>query len=175
MQKAIKYVIFKTGWGYFGLAGVEGRLLRSRLPIAGYETAKSHLLKGLQDAQYDKMLFKTLQKQIIAYFERSYVDFGKDIPVILDGLSGFARGVLTACRDARFSETISYGGLAERVGRPGAGRAVGAVMANNPLPLIIPCHRVIYSNGGIGGFGAIGGIKLKKRMLELEQQGLKTC
>jgi len=171
MQKAIKYTIFKTGWGYFGLAGAEGKLLRSQLPIAGYGTAKSHLLKGLGNTRYDKMLFKELAEQVTAYFERSYVDFGKDIPIILDGLSGFARGVLTACRDVRFGETISYGGLAKKIGRPGAARAVGRVMANNPLPLIIPCHRVSYSNRGIGGFGAIGGVKLKKRMLKLEQRG----
>ncbi len=169
MQKAIKYTIFKTRWGYFGLAGAKGNLLRSRLPITGYGTAKSHLLKGLQDVQYDKILFRELTEQITAYFEGSYVDFGKDIPVILDGLGGFARSVLTACRDVKFGETISYGGLAERVGRQGAARAVGRVMANNPLPLIIPCHRVIYSNGGMGGFGAIGGVKLKKRMLEFER------
>ena len=168
MQKAIKYTIFKTRWGYFGLAGAEGKLLASRLPIAEYETAKSYLLKGLQDVRCDKMLFRGLAEQITAYFEGSYVDFGKDIPVILDGLGGFARGVLTVCRDVRFGETISYGGLAEQVGRPGAARAVGRVMANNPLPLIIPCHRVIYGNGGMGGFGAMGGVKLKKRMLELE-------
>jgi methylated-DNA-[protein]-cysteine S-methyltransferase len=168
MQKAIKYTIFKTEWGYFGLAGAEGRLLASRLPIAEYETAKSYLLKGLENARCDRMLFRELAEQITAYFEGSYVDFDKDIPVIFDRLSGFARGVLTACRDVSFGETISYGGLAERVGRPGAARAVGRVMANNPLPLIIPCHRVIYSNGGTGGFGAIGGVKLKKRMLELE-------
>jgi len=171
MQKAIKYTIFKTGWGYFGLAGAEGKLLRSRLPIAGYGTAKSHLLKGLEDARYDKIFFRELAEQITAYFEGSYVDFGKDIPLVLDGLSGFTKQVLTACRDVRFGETISYGGLAERVGRPGAARAAGRVMANNPLPLIIPCHRVTYSNGGMGGFGAIGGVKLKKRMLELERRG----
>ncbi len=171
MRKAIKYTIFKTGWGYFGLAGAEGELLRSRLPIAGYGTAKSHLLKGLENARYDKMLFRELAEQITAYFEGSYVDFGKDIPVIFDGLGGFARDILMACRDVRFGETISYGGLAERVGRPGAARAVGRVMANNPLPLIIPCHRVTYSNGGMGGFGAIGGVKLKKRMLKLERRG----
>jgi len=168
MQKAIKYTIFKTRWGYFGLAGAEGKLLASRLPIAEYETAKFHLLKGLQGVRCDKMLFKGLAEQITTYFEGGYVDFGKDIPVIFDRLSGFARGVLTVCRDVRFGETISYGGLAEQVGRPGAARAVGRVMANNPLPLIIPCHRVIYSNGGMGGFGAMGGVKLKKRMLELE-------
>jgi methylated-DNA-[protein]-cysteine S-methyltransferase len=175
MQKPTRYVIFKTGWGYFGLAGVEGKLLRSRLPIAGYERVKSCLLKGLQNARYDKTFFKTLQEQISAYFEGSYIDFGKDIPIVLDGLSGFARDVLTECRDVRFGETISYGGLAKRVGSQGAARAVGGVMANNPLPLIIPCHRVIYSNGEIGGFGAIGGVRLKKRMLKLEQQALKTC
>ena len=174
MQKAIKYTIFKTKWGYFGLAGTEYGLLQTRLPATEYEMVKYHLLKDLQKAQYDKTLFKELQQQITAYFEGTYVNFSPDVPIALDGLSQFAKLILTTCRSITFGQTVSYGQLAKMAGRAGAARAVGGVMAKNPLPLIIPCHRVTYSDGNLGGFSAAGGVTLKKRMLKLEQQCLKT-
>jgi methylated-DNA-[protein]-cysteine S-methyltransferase len=170
MQKATRYTIFKTKWGYFGLAGTELGLLRTCLPGPELGKIKSQLLENLCAARYDKALFKVLREQITAYFDGAYVNFDKDIPIITDGLSLFAMQVLDTCRDIRFGETISYGGLAKEIGRAGAARAVGRALAKNPLPLIIPCHRVVRSDGKIGGFSAAGGITLKKRMLKLERQ-----
>ena len=169
MQKTIKYTIFKTKWGYFDLAGTTQTLLRTHLPEPEPEKVKSALLSNLPAHQYDKTLFKSLQHRIAAYFEASCANFD-DIPVVLDGLSGFAQLVLTACRDIAFGQTISYGQLAKRLGRAGADRAVGAALAKNPLPLIIPCHRVICSNGKVGGFSAAGGVDLKEKLLALEQK-----
>jgi methylated-DNA-[protein]-cysteine S-methyltransferase len=174
MQKATRYTIFKTKWGYFGLAGTEYGLLRTSLPLAEYEKVKFWLLKGLANARFERDFFKTLQEQITAYFEGAYVNFDKDIPIITDGLSGFACSVLDACRDITFGQRISYGRLAERVGRVDGARAVGGVLAKNPLPLVIACHRVTCANGKIGGFSATGGVTLKKRMLELEQNQSKV-
>ena len=91
---------------------------------------------------------------------------------MLDGFSIFAREVLTACRDIRYGRTISYGILAEKTGRVAAGRAVGGALAKNPLPLIIPCHRVTCKSGNIGGFSAPGGAGMKENMLKLEKGGL---
>jgi methylated-DNA-[protein]-cysteine S-methyltransferase len=170
LQKVVKYSIFKTKWGYFGLAGTEYGLLRSQLPGLEADKIKCRLLKNLQQAQFDKDFFKAIQQQIIAYFDGDCINFNEDVPVILDGVSLFARGVLITCRNIRFGETISYGRLAERIGRAGAGRAVGRVLAKNPLPLIIPCHRVIKSDGKIGGFSSTGGKDLKKRLLRHEQK-----
>ncbi len=169
MQKAIRYTIFKTKWGYFGLAGTEYGLLRTCLPLAEYEKVKLRLLKGLANVRFKQGFFKALQEQITAYFESGYVNFDKDIPIITDGLSGFASSVLDACRGIRFGQTISYDRLAEMAGKSGAARAVGGALAKNPLPLIIPCHRVVCANGKVGGFSAAGGVTLKKRMLKLEQ------
>ena len=182
MPKAIKYVIFPTGWGYFGLAGTtrlsssksEYGLLRTHLPLAEREKVKCRLLKDLQAAEYDKALFKTLQEQITAYFEGACVNFGRDILLDLTGLTRFTKLVLAGCRDIRFGQTISYGRLAEKIGRPAAARAVGMALAKNPLPLIIPCHRVTYSNGKIGGFSAPDGKNLKKKLLRYEQKGGKV-
>jgi methylated-DNA-[protein]-cysteine S-methyltransferase len=120
----------------------------------------------------DKDLFKTLQQQITAYFEGFYVSFGSDVHVALDRLSPFARSVLTACRTVEFGRVVTYSELAKKLERPGAARAVGNALAKNPLPLIIPCHRVVRSDGKIGGFSAPGGIDLKAKLLEHEQASL---
>jgi len=168
MQKVIKYTIFKTRWGYFGLAGTESVLCRTCLPSAERGKVKSHLLKNLPSAQYDNALFKQVQEQIATYFEGLPVNFNPDIPIILDGFSKFAKQILTACRDIKFGQTVSYGRLAKMTGRPAASRAVGGALAKNPLPLIIPCHRVIRSDGKIGGFSATGGVIVKKKMVKLE-------
>ncbi|MBN1473260.1 MAG: MGMT family protein [Syntrophaceae bacterium] len=81
-------------------------------------------------------------------------------------LKPFQRQVLQqTCRIPR-GKVATYSGLAEKVGKPGAARAVGTVMANNPFPIVIPCHRVIRADGTLGGFG--GGLEMKKKMLKSE-------
>ena len=85
----------------------------------------------------------------------------------LEGMKGFVRRTLMACREIPRGRVITYGGLAAALGAPGAARAVGNAMASNPFALIIPCHRVIRSGGGLGGFGG-GGPEMKRRLLERE-------
>jgi methylated-DNA-[protein]-cysteine S-methyltransferase len=172
MNKTIKYVIFKTKWGYFGLAGTDSTICRSQLPGQEYKKIESRLVKNLTNIQFDKTFFKILQEQITAYFEGVCVNFSPDIPIALDGFHGFSRKVLTACRKIKFGRTISYSGLAKKAGQPAASRAVGNALAKNPLPLIIPCHRVLRADGKMGGFSAPGGISVKKRMLALEQKAI---
>ncbi len=194
MQKAIKCVVFKTKWGYFGLAGTEYALCRTQLPGPKPEKIKSLLLKNLPlpnqassikhrvssienqalSIKFDKSFFRTLQEQITAYFEGICINFSSDIPLVLNGFSSFSISVLTACRAIEFGQTITYGRLAKKSGRPNASRAVGSTLAKNPLPLIIPCHRVIRSDGKLGGFSAPGGITIKKKMLELEREALRA-
>ena len=93
-----------------------------------------------------------------------------DLTLDLDGVDGFRRDVLeTLVREVHWGETVSYGELAEMAGRPRAARAVGSAMRTNPLPFVIPCHRVIASGGKIGGYG--GGreaIELKRALLARE-------
>ena len=165
----MKYVIFRTKWGYFGLAGTDSILCRTILPMPERRKIESRILENLPDSKSDKSYFKNLQAKIIAYFDGDSVSFGADIPVILNGLRGFSRRVLTACRTIRYGQTTTYAGLAKKAGRPNAGRAVGNALAKNPLPLIIPCHRIIRSDGKLGGFSAPGGTNLKKRLLSHEK------
>jgi methylated-DNA-[protein]-cysteine S-methyltransferase len=163
-----KYSIFKTKWGYFGIAGNETGLMKTCLPTT-FKKAKLLLLKELENAKYDKSHFGEFERLVTAYFEGCYVNFCEEIAVVPDGFTDFRKAVLSACRAVSFGDRISYGELAERIGRPNASRAVGRVLAKNPLPLIIPCHRIVCGNGGLGGFSAIGGVTFKKRMLELEK------
>ena len=138
------------------------------------EKIKSKILKDLPSAKYDGIFFRNIQEQIKAYFEGNRVNFGPDIPVALDNLSKFYRAVLLACRKIQFGKTISYTLLAKKSGSPAASRAVGNALAKNPLPLIIPCHRIIRGDGKLGGFSAPGGTDLKARLLKLEQQVTET-
>jgi methylated-DNA-[protein]-cysteine S-methyltransferase len=78
------------------------------------------------------------------------------------------RAVLGAVRRIGWGETASYGEIARRIGEPGAARAVGQALGRNPIPIIIPCHRVLGSGHWIGGFSAYGGTTTKERLLELE-------
>jgi O-6-methylguanine DNA methyltransferase len=89
-----------------------------------------------------------------------------DIPVDLTGMTPFTRAVLEACRTIPFGGTMSYGQLAVRLGRPGSARAVGRALASNPLPLLIPCHRVVGAHGALTGF--LGGLAWKRGLLEHE-------
>jgi O-6-methylguanine DNA methyltransferase len=169
MQKTTKYVIFRTKWGYFGLAGIDTALRRTCLPEPKPEKVKLLLLRGLPAAQFDRRFFADVQEQIKTYFDGVCVNFSPDIPVMLDGFSPFCTSVLTACRRVTFGQTVTYAGLAKRSGYPRAVRAVGNALAKNPLPLLIPCHRIIRNDGRLGGFSAPGGLSLKKKLLVHER------
>jgi len=89
-----------------------------------------------------------------------------DIPLDLRLVSGFTRAVLDALRAVPFGALVTYGELAARAGRPRAARAVGRAVGANPLPIVVPCHRVIAAGGRLGGFG--GGLPLKIALLAIE-------
>ena len=103
--------------------------------------------------------------QIEAFLAGDAVDFSI-AELDFEGVGGFERRVLLADFDIPRGRVMSYGGLAAKVGVPGGARAVGNVMAGNPFPLVIPCHRVLRSDGSLGGFG--GGLPMKKALLEME-------
>ncbi|MCK4752379.1 MAG: methylated-DNA--[protein]-cysteine S-methyltransferase [Planctomycetes bacterium] len=169
MNKTLCYTIFKTDWGYFGLAGTDKVLLRTHLPAPDPQKLKSRLLSGLDCPRHDPHPLKPLQKQIIAYFQGRKVNFTKAVPLNLDRFTPFERKVLAACRNIKFGQTANYAALADEIGHPNSARAVANVLAKNPMPLIIPCHRIIRSDGQTGGFSAPGGKKLKKSLLNHEK------
>jgi methylated-DNA-[protein]-cysteine S-methyltransferase len=104
-------------------------------------------------------------KKIEAFLVGDAVTFSID-GLDFEGCGEFERRVLLADFEIPRGRVMTYGGLAEKVGVPGGARAVGNVMAGNPFPLVIPCHRVIRSDGTLGGFG--GGLPMKRALLEME-------
>lgn len=102
-------------------------------------------------------------KQLDAYFAGKLTEF--DLPLVYSG-TDFQQQVMHALRDIPYGETCSYGELAKKLGRAGAARAVGSANRRNPLPIIVPCHRVIAANGDLTGFS--GGLDIKRKLLAIE-------
>ena len=92
----------------------------------------------------------------------------RSIPLDERAIDEFRRAVYAATRDIPTGTTRSYGEVARAIGRPDGARDVGAALARNPFPIIVPCHRVVAANGALTGFSAPGGLDTKRRMLELE-------
>jgi methylated-DNA-[protein]-cysteine S-methyltransferase len=116
----------------------------------------------------DAAAFTEVVRQLQSYFAGERKSF--DLPLVLEG-TDFQKRIWTALQNIPYGETVSYKMLAERVGSPKAVRAVGAANGANPIPIIIPCHRVIGNDGSLTGFG--GGLPLKKKLLELESRQLQ--
>ena len=113
----------------------------------------------------DSPLLAEAIRQVRAYFAGERRDF--ELPLDWSLISGFNRQVLRELASGvPYGAVVGYGDLAGRVGQPGAAQAVGTAMGSNPLPVVVPCHRVVESDGGIGGFG--GGLETKRRLLALE-------
>lgn len=114
---------------------------------------------------YKEQPFNAARQQLTEYFDGTRKDF--DLPLRLTGTE-FQLLVLEELRRIPYGETTSYGDIAQRIGNPKAVRAVGAANGRNPLPIIVPCHRVIGSSGDLTGFG--GGLDTKEALLRLEAE-----
>ncbi|WNJ89292.1 methylated-DNA--[protein]-cysteine S-methyltransferase [Bosea sp. 685] len=152
------YTFTESPIGFLLLAG-DGE----RLAYLGFPHGKG-AIQPQAEWRRDASIFIDARAQLKAYFEGRLSRF--DLPLDPRG-TPFQMDVWRALTDIPPGETISYGELARRIGRPTASRAVGAANGANPLPIVIPCHRVIGSNGALTGFG--GGIETKKWLLALER------
>ena len=114
---------------------------------------------------YNEEPFEDACIQLAEYFSGERKDF--DLPLSLSGTE-FQVSVLEVLQQIPYGETVSYGDVAKRIGRPKAVRAVGAANGRNPIPIIVPCHRVIGSSGDLTGFG--GGLDTKEALLRLEAE-----
>ena len=173
----MKTVVFNTKLGAMAFA-YAGRDVFEL--VFGYKTKKEALdvLKDrlsapdqLDSASYSSdTLFDAdeLRDQLTAFAAGEEIDFSA-VQLNDRNLTDFQAAVRTACRGIPWGETITYGQLAEVVGRPGAARAVGSVMSSNCVPLIVPCHRVVPACGGLGGFSSPQGVAMKQRLLETER------
>lgn len=137
-------------------------------------TAQDGFLTGLyfggdiDDAERDGVndgVLDRAEAQLAAYFRGELKAF--DLPVKQKG-TPFQLAVWNALKDIPYGETVSYGDIARAIGRPKACRAVGSANHNNPISIIVPCHRVVGSTGTLTGYG--GGLEAKRWLLELEQK-----
>ncbi len=158
--------------GWCGLLGADGRLWATHIgssdpeePLQGFRQLAERLWPEASLCRHD--WHPALRERFIRYFEGSPETF-TDVRVDLSWKSDFQQRVLELTRRIGYGRTTTYAELARRAGKPRAARAVGQVMAGNPLPLVIPCHRVVGCDGRLGGFSAPGGTVLKRRLLELE-------
>lgn len=151
----------ELGW-MAAVAGQEGLI---RLV---FRQEKRQLLAELEGvAEGDSPLLQRVREQLEQYLEGSRTSF--DLPIDLSGQTAFAQKVLGALSEVGYGQIVSYGQLAALSGSPKAARAVGRVMAGNPLPIVIPCHRVMGSSGALTGYSGGGGTATKEKLLQLER------
>ncbi|WP_265517091.1 methylated-DNA--[protein]-cysteine S-methyltransferase [Nitratireductor luteus] len=162
--------IFKTAFGWCGLAWSDAGVARTVLPSTSENEARRGITAKAPNAAEEAP--DALAGQIVTkmqrYFEGEREDFS-EVPLDLGQMPPFNRAIYTAARALRYGETTTYGGLAARAGFPTASRETGVAMGRNPVPLIVPCHRVLAAGGKLGGFSAPGGVLTKQRMLALER------
>jgi methylated-DNA-[protein]-cysteine S-methyltransferase len=155
--------LFETAWGWMGLAWRGGRLCRVMLPTARRRLSQEARLLGLPTTRFPE---SQLARRLVRYFAGERLEL--TAPLAFPPASAFRRRVWEVTATVPYGRVVTYGALAARVGRPGGARAVWQALAANPLPLVVPCHRVVGAGGGLGGFSADGGVKVKRRLLELE-------
>lgn len=160
--------VFSTSLGWFGLAGRDRCVWRLVMGHRRADEAWAALHRHFAGQTLSESdWYPALRKKLEAFAAGKRVSFD-NIQVRTEHRTEFQQKVILATRAVGFGETVSYGELAARAGSANAARTVGTVMANNEVPIIIPCHRVLASGGKIGGFSAPQGIDLKQRLLNLE-------
>ena len=160
-MKTLSVNSFATPWGPMVVVASAEGLVRVILP--GGKSPKGKGQGGSPSRRADAHARRT-RREILEYLRGRRRAF--TVPLDLAAVPPFSRRVLLAASRIPYGATVTYGHLARRAGLPGAARAVGQVMARNPVPLLVPCHRVVASGGGLGGF--TGGLVLKRRLLALE-------
>jgi methylated-DNA-[protein]-cysteine S-methyltransferase len=161
-------LLFPSTLGWMGVILRGDRICQLTFGHASSAGAWRHLDPRLRSRPRTDGPARRLVARLQDYARGEPDDFA-DLTVDLEECTPFQRRVYRACRQIPFGSTRSYGELAAELHSPHAARAVGHCMAQNRIPLVVPCHRVVYSNGRIGPFSAPGGKLMKKRLLELEK------
>ncbi|HEX9834308.1 MAG TPA: methylated-DNA--[protein]-cysteine S-methyltransferase [Mycobacterium sp.] len=149
--------------GLLTLAGKAGRLRHLRMVDQTYEPSR-------EGWESDGTAFPDAVEQLDAYFAGERTDFDLNLDMVG---TEFQRRVWAALLTIPYGETRSYGEIAKQIGSPGAFRAVGLANGHNPIGIIVPCHRVIGSNGSLTGYG--GGLDRKRALLDLEKSRNSTA
>ena len=168
-DRSMHYCLFDTAIGAVGVAWSAHGVTRLQLPESS-RAATERRLRGRPASAFESQPPPPIERAIDAvqrYMTGERVAFS-GIKLDLTGVGPFHCSIYEALRRIGWGETTTYGALAQQAGDPGASRAVGQAMGRNPVPVIIPCHRVLASGGKAGGFSAFGGTVTKQRLLALE-------
>lgn len=163
----IYHTSVRTPFGPFEFVSDRRGLLATHLPTRS-SVDRDRFRAHWSAAADDPGRLPAFQEAVAAYYRGQPVEF--DVDLVVEHFTEFRRRVTEACRRVPYGATISYRDLARAAGNPAASRAVGGVMASNPFPLVVPCHRVLRSDGTLGGFSAPEGLDVKEQMLALERR-----
>ncbi len=168
MEPSARYTLFDTAAGPCGIAWNARGVTHFALPGSSRGTSEARIRRcsGGQRSDDPPPAIKAVIADVQRYYAGEEVDFSS-VAVDLSGLSDFQQRLYQSLRGVRFGRTTTYGELARTLGCPDA-REVGRAMGRNPVPLIIPCHRVLAAGGKPGGFSAPGGVDTKAKLLALE-------
>ncbi|MBZ9678515.1 methylated-DNA--[protein]-cysteine S-methyltransferase [Mesorhizobium sp. ES1-1] len=163
------HAVLETVIGFMAIAWNENGLIRLCLPERSREAVERRLMRhaGVSASTVQPPWVVDLIAAIKAYAAGKDVDFS-DVPVDLAGVDDFRQAIYAAARKLAFGETTTYGELAKAAGHAALARETGAALGANPVPLVIPCHRILAAGGKIGGFSAPGGSATKEKMLAME-------
>jgi methylated-DNA-[protein]-cysteine S-methyltransferase len=167
----VSYALIETGIGWIGIAWSERGLARLQLPGRNREATERRLLSTIRGRSVESIDMPAPIADLVGMLKRygagEAVDFS-GVPVDLDGVDPFRRAIYDAARGLRFGKTTTYGGLAEEAGYKGRAQDTGQALGRNPVPIVVPCHRILAAGNKIGGFSAPGGSATKERLLEME-------
>lgn len=166
-----RYALVKTCWGSVAFVYRDSIVCRLLFGFSEPQHLSAEIKSYFPTACLDNSLLKGLQQDLADYFYGRHENF--NCRVDLSWAGDFTNRVLRRCSRIKPAETMSYKELAKQIGSPRAARAVGNALSKNRIPLIIPCHRIITSNGSPGGFSAPGGINLKKQLIKHEAKMTK--
>lgn len=164
----LSYRMIETRAGYVGIVASARGLRRVFLPEPRKGALRRAILDAFADATEDPQLMPELATQLEGYFAGEAVRFRPRID--WSGHTSFEMDAWRACSDIGYGETSTYKRIADLMRNPGATRAVGTAMSHNPFPIVVPCHRVLRSDGGLGGYSGPGGVAFKRRLLDMEAQ-----
>jgi methylated-DNA-[protein]-cysteine S-methyltransferase len=164
MGTKLIHTIFQTEMGWVGVVASDRGLKSVTFPQSSERAIQQLIGNEARQTGDSSVRLGNLAERLKSYFAGEEADFPDELE--LTDATPFQKKVWQQTRLIPYGETRSYLWVAERIGKPEAARAVGQALGRNPLPIIVPCHRVITSGGGLGGFG--GGLAMKKRLLKLE-------
>jgi methylated-DNA-[protein]-cysteine S-methyltransferase len=160
------YRVFETARGFMGFVAGPRGLRRVVLPRGSAAQVEAELLAASPLAREDTHLLPDLVDAFVRYFHGERVDF--DVTLDCADAAPFESRVWDACRRVGYGETATYKTLAAEAGSAAAARAAGTAMAHNRFPVVVPCHRILRSDGQLGGYSGPGGLRFKQELLDME-------